>query len=101
MSSLLKDKNPEDAFLFCKTDNQYPSKYPYQSSGTLSLDDYENKTIVFDDMLGSKETKDFDDFCIRGRQQNLDIYYISQSWYDLPKNTIRKICSRIMFPQTL
>ena len=41
-------------------------------------------------------------FFTRGRHQNLDIYYISQSWYELPKNTIRKNCSRIMlFPQTL
>ena len=41
-------------------------------------------------------------FFTRGRHQNLDIYYISQSWYELPKNTIRNNCSRIMlFPQTL
>ena len=60
------------------------------------------KTIVFDDMLGSKEAKDIDAFFTRGRHQNLDIYYISQSWYELPKNTIRNNCSRIMlFPQTL
>ena len=53
-------------------------------------------------MLGSKEAKDIDAFFGRGCHQNLDIYYISQSWYDLPKNTIRSNCSRIMlFPQTL
>ena len=53
-------------------------------------------------MLGSKEAKDIDAFFTRGRHQNLDIYYISQSWYELPKNTIRNNCSRIMlFPQTL
>ena len=53
-------------------------------------------------MLGSKEAKDIDAFFTRGRHQNLDIYYIFQSWYDLPKNTIRNNCSRIMlFPQTL
>ena len=40
-------------------------------------------------MLGSKEAKDIDAFFTRGRHQKLDIYYISQSWYELPKNTIR------------
>ena len=53
-------------------------------------------------MLGSKEAKDIDASFTRGRHQNLDIYYISQSWYKIPKNTIRNICSRIMlFPQPL
>ena len=34
--------------------------------------------------------------------QNLHLHYISQLLYELPKNTIRNICSRIMFfPQTL
>ena len=53
-------------------------------------------------MLGSKEAKDIDAFFTRGRHQNLDIYYISELWYELPENTIRNNCSRIMlFPLTL
>ena len=41
-------------------------------------------------------------FFTRGRHQNLDIYYISQSWYELTKNIIRNNCSRIMLlSQTL
>ena len=56
----------------------------------------------FDDMLGSKEAKNIDAFFTRGRNQNLDINYISQSCYEVPKNAIRKNCGRIMlFPQTL
>ena len=102
MLSLLKDKNPDDVYIICKTDNQYPSSFHNQSREILPLEDYGNKTIVFDYMLGSKEAKDIDAFFTRGRHQNLDIYYISQSWYELPKNTIRNNCSRIMlFPQTL
>ena len=78
MLSLLKDKNPDDVYIICKTDNQYPSNFHNQSREILPLEDYGNKTIVFDDI------------------------YISQSWYELPKNTIRNNCSRIMlFPQTL
>ena len=102
MLSILKDKNPENVYIICKTANQYLSKYHNQSSEILPLEVYGNKTIVFDDMLGSKEAKDIGAFFTRGRHQNLDIYYFSQSWYDIPKNTIRNNCSRIMlFPQTL
>jgi len=102
MLSLLNDRNPEDVYIICKSDNQYPLKFHNQSSEILPLEDYGKKMVVFDDMLGSKEAKYIDVFFTRGRHQNLDIYYISQSWYELPKNTIRNNCSRIMlFPQTL
>ena len=73
MLSLLKDKNPDDVHIICKTDNQYPSKFHNQSSEILPLEDYENKTIVFDDMLGSKGAKDIDAFFTRDRHQNFDI----------------------------
>ena len=62
MLSLLKDKNPDNVYIICKTDNQYPSKYNNQSSEILPSEDHGNKTIVFDDMLGSKEAKDIDAF---------------------------------------
>ena len=64
MLSLLKDKNPENVYIICKTANQYPSKYHNQSSEILPLEDYGNKTNVFDDMLGSKEAKDIDAFLL-------------------------------------
>ena len=35
MLSLLKDKNPGDVYIVCKTNNQYPSKYHNQSSEIL------------------------------------------------------------------
>ena len=62
MLSLLKDKNPDDVYIICKTDNQYPSKFHNQPSEILPLECYGNKAIVFDDMLGSKEAKDIDAF---------------------------------------
>ena len=64
MLSPLKDKNPDDVYIICRTDNQYPSKYDNQSSEILPLEDYGNKTIVFDDMLESKEAKDIDAFLL-------------------------------------
>ena len=101
MLSVLKDEKLDDFCLICKANTQYPSKNHNQSSELLPLEDYGNETIVFDDMLGSKEAKNIEPFFTRSRHQNLDIYYISQSWYELPRNTFRNNCSKIMlFPQT-
>ena len=66
------------------------------------LNEYENAVIVFDDVLGSSNRKYIDQFFIRGRQNNLDIYYLSQSYFDLPKRTIRNNSNKIfLFNQTL
>ena len=66
------------------------------------LNEYENGIIVFDDILGSSNSRYIDQFFIRGRQNNLDIYYLSQSYFDLPKRTIRNNSNRIiLFNQTL
>ena len=66
------------------------------------LNEYENAVIVFDDVLGSSNSKHIDQFFIRGRHSNLDIYYLSQSYFDLPKWTIRNNSNKIfLFFQTL
>ena len=66
------------------------------------LNDYENVIIVFDDILGSSNSRDIDQYFITGRHKNLDIYYLSQSYFDLPKRTIRNNSNKIiLFNQTL
>ena len=67
-----------------------------------SLNEYEDGVIVFDDVLGSSNSRFIDQFFIRGRHNNLDIYYLSQSYFDLPKRTIRNNSNKIiLFDQTL
>ena len=44
------------------------------------LNEYEDADIVFDDFLGRSSSKFLDKFCIRGRHNNLDIFYLSQSY---------------------
>ena len=66
------------------------------------LNEYENGIIVFDDILGSSNSRFIDQFFIRGRHNNLDIYYLSQSYFDLPKRTIRNNSNKIiLFNQSL
>ena len=66
------------------------------------LNEYENGIIVFDDILGSSNSRFIDQFFIRGRQNILDIFYLSQFSFDLPKRTIlNNSTKRILFNQTL
>ena len=66
------------------------------------LNEYENGIIIFDDVLGSSNSRYIDQFFIRGRHNNLDIYYLSQSYFDLPERTIRNNSDKIiLFNQTL
>ena len=66
-----------------------------------SIQDFQNCCVVFDDMLDSNQ-KLIDPFFTRGRHNDLDVYYLSQSYFDLPKRTIRKNSNIIiLFQQTL
>ena len=66
------------------------------------LNEYENGIIDFDDILGSTNSRFMNQFFIRGRHNKLDIYYLSQSYFDLPKRTIRNNSNKIiLFNQTL
>ena len=66
-----------------------------------SIQDFQNCCVVFDDMLDTSQ-KLLDPFFTRGRHNDLDVYYLSQSYFDLPKRTIRNNSNIIiLFQQTL
>ena len=66
------------------------------------LNEYENSVIVFDDILGLSNYKYLHQFFIRGRHNSLDLSYLSQSCFELPKRAIRNNSYRILlFSQTL
>ena len=69
--------------------------------GDKSIQDFQSCCVVFDDMLDSNQ-KLIDPFFTRGRHNDLDVYYLSQSYFDLPKRTIRNNSNIIiLFQQTL
>ena len=41
-------------------------------------------------MLGSKNSSQIDEFFTRGRHEDLDVYYISQSYFALPRKTLER-----------
>ena len=66
-----------------------------------SIQNFQNCCVVFDDMLDTSQ-KLIDPFFTRGRHNDLDVYYLSQSYFDLPKRTIRNNSNIIiLFQQTL
>ena len=82
-------QNREPIFILTKSLNQYPNIKAQTSDEIQPLEHYENSTIVFDDMSLSNQENKIDLFFTRGRHNNIDIYYISQSYFHLPKNIIR------------
>ena len=68
----------------------------------IPLNEYENGMLVFDDILGSSNSRFIDQSFVRGRHDDLDIYYLSQSHFALPKKTIRNNSNKIiLFNQLL
>ena len=53
-----------------------------------TIQHFQNCCVVFDDLLDSNQNL-IDPFFTRGTHNDLDVYYLSQSYFDLPKRTIR------------
>ena len=98
---LLKTQRP--VFIITKSVNHYPNIKGQLSVEIQHLENYENSTVVFDDMLLSKHKSKSDLFFTRGQHSNFDEYYIPQRFFHIPKMTVRNISSIILtlFKQTL
>ena len=57
MISILEKLNPNNVYIICRTGGQYPDDYKNQSTENLLLEEYEKKTFVFDEMLGTNKLK--------------------------------------------
>ena len=84
--------------------NRSPNQYPnYKTSNEIKpINKYKGSVVIFDDMLGAKNSSQIDEFFTRGRHEDLDVYYISQSYFALPRQSIRNNADiLILFKQTL
>ena len=83
-----------------RSPNQYPN---YKTSTDIKpINKYKGSVVIFDDMLGARNSSQIDEFFTRGRHENSDVYYISQSYFALPKQSIRNNSDRlILFKETL
>ena len=78
------DKRP--IHIITRSPNQYPN---YKTSTKIKpRNKYKGSVVIFDDMLGARNSSQIDEFFTRGRHEGLDVYYISQSYFGLPRQSI-------------
>ena len=60
-----------------------PNQYPNCKTSTeiKPINKYKGSVVIFDDMLGAKNSSQTNEFFTRGRHEDLDVYYISQSYF--------------------
>ena len=74
--------------------NQYPN---YKTSTEIKpINKYKGSVVIFDDMFGAKNSSQTDEFFTRGRHEDLDVYYISQSYFALPRQSVRNNSDRLI-----
>ena len=97
---LEKIGNKRPINIITRSPNQHPN---YKTTNEIKpINKYKGSIVIFDDMLGAKNSSQIDEFFTRGRHENLDVYYISQSYFGLPRQSIRNNSDRlILFKQTL
>ena len=86
--------------IITRSPNQYPN---HKTSNEIKpINKYKGSVVIFDDMLGAENSSQIDEFFTRGSHEDLDVYYISQSYFALPRQSIRNNSDRlILFKQTL
>ena len=97
---LEKMDNKRPIHIITRSPNQYPN---YKTSTDIKpINKYKGSIVIFDDMLGARNSSQIDEFFTRGRHEDLDVYYISQSYFALPRQSIRNNSDiLILFKQTL
>ena len=97
---LEKMDNKRPIHIITRSPNQYPN---YKTSTEIKpINKDKGSVVIFDDMLGAKNSSQIDEFFTRGRHEDLDVYYISQSYFALPRQSIRNNSDKlILFKQTL
>ena len=97
---LEKIGNKRPIHIITRSPNQYPN---YKTSTDIKpINKYKGSVVIFDDMLGARNSSQIDEFFTRGRHEDLDVYYISQSYFALPRQSIRNNSDiLILFKQTL
>ena len=80
-----------------------PNQYPNLKTSTeiKPINKYKGSVVIFDDMLGPRSSSQICETFTRERHEDLDVYYISQSYFALPRQSIRNNSDRlILFKQT-
>ena len=86
LAILEKIGNQKPIHITTRSPNQYPN---YKTSNEIKpINKYKGSVVIFDDMLGARNSLQIDESFTRGRHENLDVYYFSQSCFGLPRQSI-------------
>ena len=78
---LEKISNKRPIHIITRSPNQYAN---YKTSNEIKpINKYKGSVVIFDDMLGARNSSQIDEFFTRGRHENLDVSYISQRYFGL------------------
>ena len=96
---LKKIGNKRPIYIITRSPNQYPN---YKTSTETKPTNKNSGSVVIFDMLGARNSSQLDEFFTRGRHEDLDVCYISQSFFGLPRQRIRNNSDKlILLKQTL
>ena len=97
---LEKIGNKRPIHIITRSPHQYRD---YKTSNEIRpVNEYKGSVVIFDDMLGTQNSSQIDEVFTRGRHEKLDVYYISQSYFGVPRQSIRNNSDKIsLFKQTL
>ena len=100
LKMLEKRGNKTSIHILSRSLNQYPN---YKTSAEIKpINKYKGSVVKFDDMLGARNSSQIDEFFTRGRHEDITVFYISQSCFALPRQSIRNNSDRlVLFKQTL
>ena len=84
---LEKIGNKRPIHIITRSPNQYANCKT--SIDIEPIDKYKESVVIFDDMFGARNSSQIDEFFTRGRHEKLDVYYTSQSYFGLPRQSIR------------
>ena len=91
---LEKIGNQRAIHIITRSRNQYPN---FKTTNEIKpINKYKGSVVIFDVMLGAKNSSEIDEFFTRGRHEDLDVYYISQSYFALPRQSIRNNTDRLI-----
>ena len=97
----IKNKNERNEsglyFASTKTLNHYLNIEGQTPDEIQSLEKFKNITVVFDDTLLSKHASKTGLFYTRERNKPTNFYFISRSYFHLPKITTRKNSSVLFY----
>ena len=78
--------NQRPIHIITRSPNQYPN---YKTNNEIKpINKQKGSVLTFDDMLGARNSSQIDEFHTRGRHEDLIAFYVSQSYFSLPRQAL-------------